>query len=194
MKGRRERSWPCATDLNRNGVRHFGIGGMNSWKVASGAHALPSRIGGRGKPRPYRGSGVAGEGVGGCRRRSRDERQRGTTKDERQKTNAKEKPSLVEAVRAFGAQVTTRGLPRDLLVVGLVEPLRAFPGGRDGTADGQHGHRRQRAGSRQVQGCGAQHDRRSAQGDGAGPGGHLRRRAMSAQWSFVPKPRCRRRL
>src|SRR5580704_5296783 len=80
MKSRREGSWPCATDLNRNGVRQFGIGGMNSWKVASGAHALPSRIGGRGKPRPYRGSGVAGEGVGGCRRRSRDERQRGTAK------------------------------------------------------------------------------------------------------------------
>jgi hypothetical protein len=80
MKRRQERNWPCATDLNRNGVRHFGVGGMNSWKVASGAHALPSRIGGRGKPRPYRGSGVADDVVA---TNGKEERQRGTTKDER---------------------------------------------------------------------------------------------------------------
>ena len=62
MKSRREGNWPCATDMNRNGVRHFGIGGMNSWKVAIGAHALPSRIGGRGKLRPYGFAGIARDG------------------------------------------------------------------------------------------------------------------------------------
>ena len=75
MKSRDEGNWPCARHLNRNGLRHFGLGGlgarggMNSSAVAVGAPALPSRIGGRGKPHPYRGSGVSGEGVGGLQTR-----------------------------------------------------------------------------------------------------------------------------
>jgi hypothetical protein len=40
MKGREGRNGPCATDTNRNGLRHFGrselAGGMSWWAVAGG--------------------------------------------------------------------------------------------------------------------------------------------------------------
>ncbi len=50
----------------------------------------------------------------------------------------------------------------------------AITRGRDGPADGKHGHRRQRPEPHQVQRRGAQHDRRAAEGDGACPAGRER--------------------